>query len=106
MGYSKADLASHLEFEEAELDEVWKDQRELLPHHVKQISEFLNVTVEEIVDRAGVATPVPSLAANLGSSSSMDSLALQLEELNGRLQKLERGVADIKAMLLESRPKD
>ncbi len=105
MGYTKAELATHLEMDAAQLEEIWKDQRELMTHQVKQIAEFLNVTAEEIVDRAGVSTPVPSLSAPAAGAASMDSLSLQIEELNGRLQKLERGVEDIKAMMLEKSPK-
>lgn len=88
-------LADHMKITLGELDELWKDQRELKSHEVLSMARFLGVAPEEIAARAGVSTPVPTVPADPGDT------AAKLEELNGRLIKLERMVVELKTLLLE-----
>ena len=90
--------AGHLRLSLTELGDVWKDQRELKSHEVLAIAQFLEVTPAEIADRAGVSTPVPLAPADASPT------AARLEELNGRLIKLERMMVELKALLLERKP--
>jgi len=92
---TRQELADHLGITLHELGELWKDQRELKAHEVLAIARFLSCPVQEIADRAGVSTPVPQVP--------MDTVetAAKLEELNGRLIRLERMVVELKTLLLE-----
>ena len=97
-GATRQELAGHLRLSVAELGDVWKDQRELKSHEVLAMAQFLEVTPAEIADRAGVSTPVPQAPADESTT------AARLEELNGRLIKLERMMVELKTLLLERKP--
>jgi hypothetical protein len=92
---TRQELADHLGITLGELGELWKDQRELKSHEVLAIARFLGSTAQEIADRAGVSTPVPQVSADASET------AAKLEELNGRLMRLERMMVDLKSLLLE-----
>jgi hypothetical protein len=94
-GATRADLARVLRLSPVELGELWKDQRELKSHEVLAMAQFLDVTAAEVADRAGISTPVPSVPADSSATS------VKLEELNGRLIKLERMMVELKTLLLE-----
>jgi transcriptional regulator with XRE-family HTH domain len=94
-GATREELAGVLRLSLNELGELWKDQRELRSHEVLAIAQFLEVAPAEIADRAGISTPVPRASADAGGTAS------KLEELNGRLIKLERMMVELKALLLE-----
>ena len=55
----KPDLALCLGLTREELDEIWKDQREVSRQQVLTLSALLNVDPIEIANRCGIATPVP-----------------------------------------------
>ena len=93
-GATRQDLANVLKLSSVELAELWKDQRELKSHELLAISQFLNAPPEEIAHRAGISTPVPRAA-------DASAMAERVEELNGRLIKLERMMVELKALLLE-----
>ena len=97
-GATRQELAGNLRLSLVELGDVWKDQRELKSHEVLAIAQFLEVTPAEIADRAGVSTPVPQAPADESTT------AARLEELNGRLIKLERMMVELKTLLLERKP--
>jgi len=92
---TRLELADHLKITPGEVDELWKDQRELKSHEVLAMARFLGAAPEEIAARAGVSTPVPRDPAGAGDT------AAKLEELNGRLIKLERMLVELKTLLLE-----
>jgi transcriptional regulator with XRE-family HTH domain len=96
-GATRQELADHVGLTMDELGELWKDQRELRSHEVLAIARFLGASTEEIANRAGVSTPVPRVPAEAGEA------AAKLEELNGRLIRLERMVVELKTLLLERR---
>ncbi|MBL8773074.1 MAG: helix-turn-helix transcriptional regulator [Phenylobacterium sp.] len=80
-GLSRAVMAAVGGLGEAELAEVFKDQRELSAGQVAAFAELLGVTPAEVAHRAGVSTPVPA--------SSPDA----------RIAELERRVAVLEAEL-------
>ena len=98
---SQADVAQALGVSAEAVAEIWKDQRELLPHDVLSLAQLLQQPAEEVADRAGVSTPVPSQA-----TPDLAAVTARLDDLNARLHRLERGLGEIKALLLEQRSKN
>lgn len=94
MGLGHADVASALGVTAEERAEMWKDQRELSVKDVRLLAALLGTDVKEISERAGIATPAPRPSADLGE------IAAKLELLTERLERMERGVEDIKKLLL------
>jgi DNA-binding Xre family transcriptional regulator len=95
---TRQELADHLGITLHELGELWKDQRELKAHEVLAIARFLNCPPQEIADRAGVSTPVPQVPVDAAET------AAKLEELNGRLIRLERMMVELKTLIVERKP--
>ncbi len=91
-GLARADVAAALGLNAEQIAEVWKDQREVSVSDVRMLSTLLGATPAEIASRAGVSTPVPKPAPS-------DALA-QFDE---RLSRVERTLAEIKALLLDLR---
>lgn len=58
-GLSRGVLAAAASLSEAELAEVFKDQRELSAGQVAIFAELLGETAADVAARAGVSTPVP-----------------------------------------------
>lgn len=94
MGLSHNDVASALGLTREELNEMWKDQRELSVKDVRLFAALLGTDVKEISERAGIATPVPRASGDLGEISQ------KLDVLLERVNRLERGFEDIKKLLL------
>jgi hypothetical protein len=94
MGLERTAIAAALGLTAEQIAEVWKDQRELSANDVRMLSLLLAVSPEEIASRAGVSTPVPKAAP------SQD-----LAEINERLVRVERALAEIKALVLDLRAK-
>jgi len=92
MGVDRAAIAAALGLNTEQVAEVWKDQRELSANDVRMLAMLLAVPPEEIASRAGVSTPVPKTAP------SQD-----LAEVNERLTRVERALAEIKALVLDLR---
>lgn len=82
-GVTRNDVAMVLKITPAQVDEVWKDQRELSAHDVTELSLLLNVPPATISLRAGVSTPVPR---------EVGDVERRLKDLELRLEKLERAV--------------
>ena len=92
MGLERGAIAAALGLNAEQIAEVWKDQRELSVNDVRMLAMLLAVSPEEIASRAGVSTPVPKPAPS-------DDLA----EVNERLTRVERALAEIKALVLDLR---
>ncbi|MDO9459839.1 MAG: DNA-binding protein [Alphaproteobacteria bacterium] len=90
-GLNKMALGAVLGLGIEEIDAMWKDQREISPREVTLLAELLGATTREISERGGAATPLPKAADDTGAV---------LARLDARLQKLERGQADILALLV------
>lgn len=95
---TRGDLARALGLDEAQIAEIWKDQRELSARDVAAIATLLGAPPEEIANRAGVSTPVPKTAP-----SDPAATAKAIAELGERLARIERTLAEIKALLLDLR---
>lgn len=95
-GLTKSAVAAALGLDDEQIADVWKDQRELKAADVRMLATLLGSTPKEIADRAGVSTPVPK-------DASPD--AALLNDLNERLMRVERALAEIKALVLDLRSK-
>ena len=94
LGLQRTDVATALGFTAEQISEIWKDQRELNAGQVRTLSALLGVPAAEIADRAGVSTPIPK-----------DIPSGELNQIGERLDRIERTIAEIKALMLEMRAK-
>jgi transcriptional regulator with XRE-family HTH domain len=85
-GLTRARLAQALSLSEQQIAEIWKDQRELSAREVATISSLLGATAADIAHHAGVSTPVPQ--------------ATSLTEIAERLARVERTLAELKALVI------
>ena len=99
VGCSQADVASLLRLSHEQVHEIWKDQRELLPHEVGALSKLLQKPAAEVAEHAGVSTPFPAEADDWQERSVAD----RLDEMNGRLARIERAFIDLKMLILDQR---
>lgn len=100
-GLSRDDVAKSLRLRRDEIDEMWKDQREISTNEVAMLARLLGVSAGEVVTRAGISTPVPLPdREHADISAVMD----KLEEMGGRLQQIERAIADMQSMIIATRP--
>ncbi len=93
-GSTRDDVARLLSLSSGQVDELWKDQRELSADNVTLLARFLNVAPEVVANRAGVSTPVPKRESLSGDEvqalrARVESLEAQLKYLEARLEKLE-----------------
>tara|TARA_R110002110_G_scaffold95745_3_gene247315 strand:+ start:613 stop:981 length:369 start_codon:yes stop_codon:yes gene_type:complete len=95
--HSHEDVAALLRLSPMQVAEIWKDQRELLPHEVSALARLLNSTPAEVADHAGVSTPVPSEL----EGADMATVMTRLDEMNGRLERIERVLVDLESLVLE-----
>ena len=95
---SRSDVARALGIDDGDVALFWKDQRELSAREVGLLAALLGATPHEIAGRAGVSTPVPR-------SAPVDSAAVSeaLGDIQDRMTRLERALADVKALLLDLR---
>jgi transcriptional regulator with XRE-family HTH domain len=92
LGLSRAEIALALGLTASQVEEIWKDQRELSARDVSTLAQLLAASPHEIAVHAGISTPVPSHASDA-------AVAKRLDKLEASLERIERDLADIKAML-------
>lgn len=97
LGFTRATLAPALGLDEAQLGEVWKDQRELSVRQVRTMAALLVVDAKEIARRAGVSTPVPSEDGPCEDGPHDDGP--HDDGIEERLARLEADLAEIKSLL-------
>lgn len=85
---SRGDVARALGLSDAEIAEVWKDQRELSARDVAMLAALLAVTPHEIAHHAGISTPVPSPAISIAD------LAARLERVEAELVAIKEKLKD------------
>lgn len=93
-GSTRDDVARLLSLSRGQVDEIWKDQRELSADDVMMLARFLNVAPEVVANRAGVSTPVPKRDRQAGDEvqvlrERVERLEAQLMSLQARLEKLD-----------------
>ena len=93
-GATREDLARLLKLTSEQVAELWKDQRELGAHQVSTIARLLGVPAADVARRAGVSTPVPD---------ESNDVSARLDDMNERLQRLEKLVAELKVLLTTPR---
>jgi transcriptional regulator with XRE-family HTH domain len=94
VGLKHSDIATALGLSAEQLGELWKDQRELSAANVRTLSALLGVAPAKVAEHAGISTPVPSEARD-------DTLA----QLSERLDRVERTLAEIRALVVEMKSK-
>jgi transcriptional regulator with XRE-family HTH domain len=99
VGRTRDDVAGALRISRNDVDEIWKDQREVTPNQVAMLARLLEAPAAEIVNRAGVATPMPAATAPAGDAA----IAARLDELDAKLIRIERAVADLQSLILATR---
>ncbi|MDX5365314.1 MAG: hypothetical protein LPK88_02700 [Alphaproteobacteria bacterium] len=97
-GRTRDDVAAVLRLARAQVDEIWKDQRELAPQEVGMLAELLDETPAAIANKAGVSTPVPVLP-----KAGDAAIASKLAEMDERLKRIERAIADLQSLILATR---
>ena len=93
---TRDNVAAALGLSRRDVDEIWKDQREVTPNQVAMLARLLDVPAADIVSRAGVATPAPPPAGEAG-------FANRLAEIDARLTRIERAIADLQSLVLATR---
>ena len=93
-GLCHADVAAALGLNAGQVAELWKDQRELSAADVRTLSALLGAPAVEIATHAGISTPIPK-----------DLPADTLVQVHERLDRVERTLTEIKALVLDLRAK-
>lgn len=93
---TRADLAHALALSDSEIADIWKDQRELSARDVAAIAALLGASGEEVAVHAGISTPVPE--PELRGTEELGRAVASLAE---RLTRVERMLAEVKALLLD-----
>jgi len=93
---SRADLARALGVSETGIAEIWKDQRELSAREVAIISALLGASAEDVATHAGVSTPVPR-----PPPAGIAEIGPSIGDLAERLDRVERMLIEVKALLLD-----
>ena len=88
VGLSRSDVAAALGLTRTEIDELWKDQRELGARDVRIIAGLIGAAAADVAEHAGISTPVPRAAPEPADPT-----------LAQRLDRIERDLAEIKALL-------
>ena len=82
-GLSRATLAAVCGLSEAEIDLLFKDQREMRPAEVALFAELLGATPAEVAEHAGVSTRAPRA----------DPIEARFQALEARIAALEAALA-------------
>jgi hypothetical protein len=93
LGLTRAEIALALGLKTTEVEEIWKDQRELSARDVATLAQLLAASPHEIAVRAGVSTPLPSV------QSTDAAVSKRLDKLEAGLERVERALAEIKTMV-------
>lgn len=115
-GLARDTVAAALGLSAEQVDEIWKDQRELTVDEVSILAALLGQPVEDVVNHAGIATPQPSAPQPSGRHvahpapgatplSEMAHIIERLDALDARMAGLERAVAEL-SMLLRNKGKE
>ncbi|MCF8469924.1 MAG: hypothetical protein K9G30_04010 [Parvibaculum sp.] len=101
-GATRDAAAAALHLSRREVDEIWKDQRELTPDEVGILARLLGAPAAEVVKYAGIATPMPVAPAHEPAPGDATVMA-KLDDMDRRLSKIERAIADLQSLILATR---
>jgi hypothetical protein len=85
LGLSRANLAAALGLTDEDMNEIWKDQRELSAREVAIMAHLLGTTGEIVATHAGVSTPVPRAADSGQALAKIEARLARIEELLAEL---------------------
>lgn len=121
-GLNRDTVAAALGLSAEQVEEIWKDQRELTVEEVTVLAALLGQPVEDVVNHAGIATPQPGAARPLAPGPGGRHVAHQppgeasvpeggpiierLDALDARMAGLERAVAELNALLRSMREEE
>ncbi|MBI1260522.1 MAG: helix-turn-helix domain-containing protein [Rhizobiales bacterium] len=100
-GKSRDDVAEALRLSREAVDEIFKDQRELSPNQVTMLARVIGAPLDEVVSRAGIATPMPPAVVPAAPENAV--LLAKLEAVEQRLIRMERAIADMQSLILATR---
>lgn len=92
LGLSKTELGITLGLNERQIEEMWKDQRELKANDVRVLAALLGVEPAEVARRAGVSTPTPP-----GDGRSVETIMERLTRIETALAELTSEVKALRA---------
>jgi len=95
MGARRDDVARLLSLTPQQVEELWKDQRELTAQDVARLGRFLNQPARLIAERAGVSTPVPDETA--GPDAVIAVLRERVDQLEAQVRLLLAEVERLKS---------
>ena len=101
MGLDRDAVADRLALTRADVDQMFKDQRELSAEDVLALADLLGHSVDEIADRAGVSTPVPQMQKEMHKELHQKAH----RSTNDRVAALEATVGALPAELMRLREK-
>tara|TARA_R110000868_G_scaffold408872_1_gene693059 strand:- start:495 stop:854 length:360 start_codon:yes stop_codon:yes gene_type:complete len=101
LALTRDDVAAALRVTRGEVDEIWKDQREVSGGDVVMLARLLKTPADEIVTRAGISTQAPQAAPAGGDTSAV---LARLDEMDQRLARMERAIAELQSMIIATRP--
>ena len=103
-GQTRDHVAAALRISRGEVDEVFKDQREISTNEVTMLARLMGEPLTEVVSRAGIATPMPKTVKERGGDHGGDAAMLaKLAEMDQRLVRIERAVADLQSLIIATR---
>jgi len=91
-GLSRSDVATALGLSPGEIEDLWKDQRELRAHEVRIFAALIGAPPAEVAHDAGISTPVPD---------AKESEAAGLSERMERMEKVLIEIHDLVRMLVK-----
>ncbi len=103
-GLTRDDVATSLRLTRGEVDEIWKDQREISVNDVIMLARLLNVSASDVVSYAGIATPAPQSGVAPSAAPDVSALMAKLEEMDQRLGRMERAITELQSMIIATRP--
>jgi hypothetical protein len=100
-GLTRDDVAAALRLSREAVDEIWKDQREVAPNEVTMLARLIGAPAADVVTRAGVATPMPR-----EEGGDAAPVLARLDEMDQRLARIERAIADLQSLIIATRPQN
>lgn len=106
-GLNRETVAAALGLSAEQVEEIWKDQRELTVEEVTVLAALLGQPVEDVVNHAGIATPQPGAArpSEPGEAPVPEAGRIldRLDALDARMAGLERAMSELSTLLKSMR---